>query len=77
MRNGENDINGSAGGKDRKSTGTGQQDKETVRCSCCRAHLLDKRDALRRDELVKAIMKSDRTYEEVLAFLNAGEDEEQ
>ena len=39
--------------------------------------LLDKRDALRRDELVKAIMKSDRTYEEVLAFLNAGEDEEQ
>ncbi len=34
--------------------------------------LLDKRDALRRDELVKAIMKSDRTYEEVLAFLGAG-----
>ena len=31
--------------------------------------LLDKRDALRREELVKAIMKSDRTYEEVLAFL--------
>ena len=39
--------------------------------------LLDKRDALRRDELMKAIMKSDRTYEEVLAFLNAGEDEEE
>ena len=38
--------------------------------------LLDKRDALRREELVKAIMKSDRTYEEVLAFLNAGDDEE-
>lgn len=34
--------------------------------------LLDKRDALRRDELVKAIMKSNRTYEEVLDFLNAG-----
>ena len=34
--------------------------------------LLDKRDALRRDELVKAIMKSDRTYEEVLEFLGAG-----
>ena len=33
---------------------------------------LDKRDALRRDELVKAIMKSDRTYEEVLEFLGAG-----
>lgn len=32
--------------------------------------LLDKRDALRRNELVKAIMKSDRTYEEVLAFLD-------
>ena len=42
-----------------------------------RSDLLDKRDALRRDDLVKAIMKSDRTYEEVLAFLNAGEDEEQ
>ena len=34
--------------------------------------LLDKRDALRRDELVKAIMNSDRTYEEVMEFLNAG-----
>jgi flagellar biosynthesis chaperone FliJ len=34
--------------------------------------LLDKRDALQRDELVKAIMKSDRTYEEVLAFLDTG-----
>ena len=33
--------------------------------------LLDKRDALRRDELVKAILKSDKTYEEVLAFLCA------
>ena len=31
--------------------------------------LLDKRDALRRNELVKAIMKSDRTYDEVLEFL--------
>ena len=36
--------------------------------------LLDKRDALRRDELVKAIMKSDRTYEEVMAFLNTEQD---
>ncbi len=35
--------------------------------------LLDKRDALRRDEQVRAIMKSDRTYEEVLAFLGAEE----
>ena len=30
--------------------------------------LLDKRDALKRDELVKAIMKSDKTYEEVIDF---------
>ncbi len=39
--------------------------------------LLDKRDALRRDELVKAIMKSERTYEEVLAFLSVGEADEE
>ncbi len=39
--------------------------------------LLDKRDALLRDELVKAIMKSDRTYEEVLAFLDTGDTEEE
>ena len=39
--------------------------------------LLDQRDALRRDELVKAIMKSDRTYEEVLEFLGAGVAEEE
>lgn len=39
--------------------------------------LLDKRDALQRDELVKAIMKSDRTYEEVLAFLDTGATEEE
>ena len=39
--------------------------------------LLDKRDAFRRDELVKAIMKSNRTYEEVLAFLSAGTAEEE
>lgn len=38
--------------------------------------LLDKRDALRREELVKAIMKSDRTYEEVMAFLESGGGEE-
>lgn len=38
--------------------------------------LLDKRDALRRDGLVKAIMKSDRTYEEVLAFLGTEDTEE-
>ena len=39
--------------------------------------LLDKRDALRRDELVKAIMKSDKTCEKVFEFLGtaAVEDE--
>ena len=39
--------------------------------------LLDKRDALRRDELVKAIMNSDRTYEEVMEFLNVEKEPEQ
>ena len=39
--------------------------------------LLDKRDALQRDELVKAIMKSGRTYEEVLAFLGTGSEEDE
>ena len=38
--------------------------------------LLDKRDALRRDELVKAILKSNKTYEEVLEFLGTGIGEE-
>ena len=39
--------------------------------------LLDKRDALRRDELVKAIMKSGRKYEEILAFLDNADEEKQ
>ena len=38
--------------------------------------LLDKRDAIRKDELIKAMAKSDRTYEEVLEFLNGGGDAE-
>lgn len=38
--------------------------------------LLDKRDALRRDELVKAIMNSTRSYEEVLTFLDSGNSSE-
>ncbi len=38
--------------------------------------LLDKRDALRREELVKAIMKSGRTCEEVLEFLNTDPEDE-
>ena len=36
------------------------------------SELLDQRDAIRRDELVKAIMKSNKTYEEVMAFLKTG-----
>ncbi len=36
------------------------------------SNLLDERDAIERDELVKAIMKSNKTYEEVMAFLNTG-----
>ena len=36
------------------------------------SNLLDEREAIRRDELVKAIMKSNKTYEEVMAFLNTG-----
>ena len=36
------------------------------------SELLDQRDAIRRDELVKAIMKSNRTYDEVMAFLKTG-----
>lgn len=40
------------------------------------SNLPDKRDALRRDELVKVIIKSERTYEEVLAFPGVGDAEE-
>ena len=36
------------------------------------SELLDQRDVLRREELVKAIMKSNKTYEEVMAFLKTG-----
>ena len=36
------------------------------------SELLDQRDVLRREELVKAIMKSNKTYEEVMAFLQTG-----
>lgn len=34
--------------------------------------LLDKREALRRDELIKAMLKSERSYEEILEFLDTG-----
>jgi len=51
--------------------------KEYDAATAALGDLLDKRDALRRDELVKAIMKSDRTYEEVLAFLDTDTDDEE
>lgn len=38
--------------------------------------LLDKREALQKDELMKAITRSKRTYEEVMAFLDAGDESE-
>ncbi|MBQ9155508.1 MAG: hypothetical protein IJ137_01860 [Eubacterium sp.] len=38
--------------------------------------LLDKREALKRDELVKAMLRSSRTYEEIIAFLDTGSEEE-
>ena len=49
-----------------------QYDEATAKLS----DLLDKRDALKRDELVKAIMKSDKTYDEVIEFLNSTPEEE-
>ncbi len=41
------------------------------------ADLMDKRDALRRDELVATIMKSNKSYDEIIRFLNDadGQDE--
>lgn len=36
--------------------------------------LMDKKDALKKEQLVNAIMKSDKTYEEVLKFLNQSKD---
>ena len=38
------------------------------------SELLDKRDALHRDELMKAFMNSDKSYDEVMAFLDGGEE---
>jgi energy-converting hydrogenase A subunit M len=35
--------------------------------------LMDKKDALKKDELIKTIMKSDKSYEEILRFLNDNE----
>jgi len=38
--------------------------------------LMDKRDALRKDELMAAITKSDRSYDEILAFIKATNSED-
>ena len=36
---------------------------------------LDKRDAIRKDEILSAIVKSGRSYEEIMNFLNVEETE--
>ena len=33
--------------------------------------LLNKRDDLRRDELIKAILKSNKSYDEIMRFINS------
>ena len=33
--------------------------------------LLDKRDAIRKNELINAIAKSDRSYDEIMAFITS------
>ena len=37
--------------------------------------LLDKRDTIRKDEILSAIVKSGRSYEEIMNFLNVEETE--
>ena len=37
--------------------------------------LLDKRDAMKRDEIMNAIIKSKRSYDEILEFLSEGDQE--
>lgn len=38
--------------------------------------LLDKRDAVRRDQLMKLIADSNRSYEEIVAFLKGNDDDQ-
>lgn len=40
-------------------------------CLSALEKLLNKRDALRRDELVNAILKSSRSYDEIIRFINS------
>lgn len=37
--------------------------------------LMDKRDALKRDELINAIMKSEKSYEQILQFIQKSDEE--
>lgn len=37
--------------------------------------LLDKRDAIRRDEIMSAVVKSKKSYDEILRFLEEGSQE--
>jgi len=37
--------------------------------------LMDKRDALKRDELINAIMKSEKSYEQILRFIQESDKE--
>jgi len=39
-------------------------------------NLMDKRDAVKRDELISAIMKSDKSYNQILRFIQADQGEE-
>lgn len=38
--------------------------------------LMDKRDAVKRDELISAIMKSNKSYDQILRFIQADQKEE-
>ena len=38
--------------------------------------LMDKRDAIKRNELMSAIMKSDKSYDQILRFIQADQAEE-
>lgn len=40
-------------------------------CLSALEKLLNKRDALRRDELVNAILKSRKSYDEIIRFINS------
>lgn len=49
---------------------------ENKRVTANLKELLDKRDAIRKEEILSAVVKSGRSYEEIMNFLNAGSDGE-